>query len=213
MKPKVAFLTTIFPMERQYVLDFLNSLSRQTYTDFDVIVVNDGYEDFAEIRSAYKNLSIVEIKSQKTPAKNRELGIGFVKNNNYDILSGTDGNDDLFATQSVNIMQGGDGADNFVWTKATVNAGNTDEVRDFNSAEGDTLDLSDLLSDSSHNIIGLAEPDTDGAGQHLRLSITDSTSNAVVQTIDLDSVAVGGTGGPTAAQMLIDLIDTGNIID
>jgi glycosyltransferase involved in cell wall biosynthesis len=102
MKPKVAFLTTIFPMERQYILDFFNSLSRQTYAGFDVIVVNDGYEDFAETRNVYNNLSIVEIKSQKTPAKNRELGIEFVKNNNYDILIFGD-SDDYFSDNRVQV--------------------------------------------------------------------------------------------------------------
>ena len=102
MKPKVAFLTTLFPMERQYVIDFFNSLSQQTYSEFDVIVVNDGYEYLSEIRGMYKKLSIVEIKSQSSPAKNREFGIGFVKKNNYDILIFGD-SDDYFSDNRVEV--------------------------------------------------------------------------------------------------------------
>lgn len=123
--------------------------------------------------------------------------------NSYDILSGTDGADDLFATASANIMKGGDGADNFIWTKATVNTSNADEVLDFNSAE-DTLDLSDLLSDGSHVIVGL-----ENSG-HLQVQVNDA-GGQLVQTIDLNSVAVGSDAA--AATLLNDLLTSGTIDD
>jgi len=57
----VAFLTTIFPMNKQYLLDFFGSLTRQTYDKFDVVVVNDGYSDLDEITTLFKGLTIVEL--------------------------------------------------------------------------------------------------------------------------------------------------------
>lgn len=102
MKPKVAFLTTIFPMKREYVIDFLDSLSRQTYVEFDVIVVNDGYKGFAEILNVYQNLNVVEIKSQQSPSKNRECGIATVKSMGYDILIFGD-SDDCFSDNRVEV--------------------------------------------------------------------------------------------------------------
>jgi glycosyltransferase involved in cell wall biosynthesis len=108
MKPKVAFLTTIFPMERKYIFDFFESLSRQTYTYFDVIVVNDGYEGLSEIIKKYQNLRIVEIRCQQSPSKNREFGIRFTQSNGYDIVIFGD-SDDFFSENrveySVNLLK------------------------------------------------------------------------------------------------------------
>ena len=87
-------------MNREFIFDFFDSLSCQSYVDFDVIVINDGFEDFAEVVDMYENLSIVEIKCQKTPAKNREFGIRFAKNNGYDVLVFGD-SDDTFSENRI----------------------------------------------------------------------------------------------------------------
>ena len=74
---KVAFLTTIFPMNEQFLIDFFESLVLQTHKGFDVVVVNDGYANFNEIKLKYSMLNIVELKHCDTPAKNREYGINY----------------------------------------------------------------------------------------------------------------------------------------
>ena len=72
---KTAFLTTIFTMNKQYLYDFFDSLKNQTYQNFDVIVVNDGYKDFEKIKTLYnEKLNIIELQHSNTPAKNREHG-------------------------------------------------------------------------------------------------------------------------------------------
>ena len=102
MNKKIAFLTTIFPMNKAYLCDFFNSLQNQAYKNFDVIVVNDGYENFEEFTTEFKNLSIVELKHSNTLAKNREFGINYVKDNYYDILVFGD-SDDYFDTNRVQV--------------------------------------------------------------------------------------------------------------
>lgn len=98
---KIAFLTTIFPMKEQYLHDFFTSLKQQTYKDFDVIIVNDGYLDFEKIKIAYgQTLSIIELLSTNTPAKNREFGINYCIDNKYDILIFGD-SDDFFEANRV----------------------------------------------------------------------------------------------------------------
>lgn len=97
---KVAFLTTIFPMHEKYLYDFFDSLQDQTYKNFDVIIVNDGYNNFEKFKNKYKDLYIIELKHSNTPAKNREYGINYCIENNYDILIFGD-SDDYFGKNRV----------------------------------------------------------------------------------------------------------------
>lgn len=94
MNGKVSFLTTIFPMNDQFLYDFFDSLKKQSYKKFDIVVVNDGYNDFEKIKNYYKMyLNIIELKYSNTPAKNREYGINYCIENNYDILIFGDSDD------------------------------------------------------------------------------------------------------------------------
>lgn len=100
MSKKTAFLSTVFPIDESYLFDFLDSLNSQTYKDFDLIIVNDGYENFTRIKDKYLNLNIVELKYSDTPVKNREYGINFCIENSYDILIFGD-SDDYFENNRI----------------------------------------------------------------------------------------------------------------
>lgn len=97
---KVAFLTTVFPTNEQYLCSFFDSLQEQTYKNFDIVVVNDGCKDFQENITAYNELNIIELKHSNTAAKNREHGINYCIKNNYDILVFGD-SDDYFEKNRV----------------------------------------------------------------------------------------------------------------
>lgn len=102
MNNKIAFLTTIFPMNNKYLYDFFNSLETQTYKKFDIIVVNDGYETFNFFKEKYNKLNIVELKYSDTISKNREYGINYVIKSNYDILIFGD-SDDYFSSNRIEL--------------------------------------------------------------------------------------------------------------
>ena len=97
---KIAFLTTIFPMKEQFLIDFFESLVLQTDKGFDVVVVNDGYANFNEIKLKYSMLNIVELKHCDTPAKNREYGINYCIECRYEKLIFGD-SDDYFSENRV----------------------------------------------------------------------------------------------------------------
>lgn len=97
---KIAFLTTIFPMDEQYLFDFFNSLDNQTYKKFDIIIVNDGYLGFSKLIQQYSHLNILEISSASSISKNREYGINYVIDNGYDILIFGD-SDDYFEANRI----------------------------------------------------------------------------------------------------------------
>lgn len=97
---KVALSTTIFPIPHKYLHDFFSSLMIQSYTNFDVIVLNDGFIGLDEFIKEYSDLNIVEIDFNGPPAKNREFSINYIKNNSYDFVIFGDC-DDYFSSNRV----------------------------------------------------------------------------------------------------------------
>jgi hypothetical protein len=96
----IAFLTTIFPQNEKFLKSFLDSLSAQTYKDFDLVVVNDSFKNLNYYKDLYSNLNIININSSGTPAKNREIGINYCIEKNYDILIFGD-SDDYFKNNRI----------------------------------------------------------------------------------------------------------------
>jgi glycosyltransferase involved in cell wall biosynthesis len=90
-------------MNERFLHDFFNTLNKQTYKEFDIVVVNDGYEDFKNIKLKYVNdLNIIELTFSGTPSKNREYGINYCIENNYDVLIFGD-SDDYFSDNRVEL--------------------------------------------------------------------------------------------------------------
>lgn len=92
-------------------------------------------------------------------------------NGGDDVLYGLDGDDVLYGGSGTDFLYGGDGADTFVFDDLS----NIDYVQDFNSAEGDALDFSDLL-------IGY-DPITDAINDFIQVT-SDGTDTVVA--IDAD---------------------------
>jgi len=103
MSKKTAFLTTIYPMKEEYLINFLDSLSKQTFKNFHLIVVNDGYSDFYKMKKIYSSLHIKELKFSNTPVKNRQHGLNFIINNGYDTVFFGD-SDDYFSSNRLELV-------------------------------------------------------------------------------------------------------------
>ena len=101
-KTKIAFLTTIFPKNKNFLTSFFNSLNNQSFKNFDVIVVNDGLKNFQNYKKNFKKLNIIDINKSCSPIKNREIGINYCIENKYDILIFGD-SDDYFKKNRVEI--------------------------------------------------------------------------------------------------------------
>jgi len=99
-KPKVAFLTTVYPTNVEFIKDFFDSLACQTYKYFDLILLNDGLEDLSVFKREYPSLNIIELPSEHNIAKNRESLIKFSIYNDYNIAVFGD-IDDYFSSNRV----------------------------------------------------------------------------------------------------------------
>ena len=49
----VAVVSTIYPVNTEYVIEMLDSLVDQDFSCFDVILVNDGFSDLDHIIGTY----------------------------------------------------------------------------------------------------------------------------------------------------------------
>lgn len=113
-------------------------------------------------------------------------------------LVGTEGNDLLTGGAGHDILTGGDGADIFVW-----NAGDegsyrpaVDTITDFNAAEGDSLDLADILqgeesgditdyisvTQSGSDVVIKVTPDGDGGVMNQIITLENTTLNDIAGT-------------------------------
>ena len=120
-------------------------------------------------------------------------------NGTDDTLMGTSSNDVLNGGDGDDILTGLGGADTFVWNSSDTGS---DSVTDFSAAEGDVLNVADLISG------GLTMAAVEASG-HLQLQFSNGSN--VVQTIDLNSVAVSSNAD--AQTMLTNLLSNNNIVD
>ena len=100
MNKKIAFFSTIFLENKKYIPGFFNSLVDQTYSLFDVVIVNDGYDEQEQLIEQYSSLNIVILEAGKNPIENREKGINYCIEQGYDILIFGD-SDDYFSRNRV----------------------------------------------------------------------------------------------------------------
>jgi Ca2+-binding RTX toxin-like protein len=127
-----------------------------------------------------------------------------------DTLIGGTGNDTLTGESGTDVMFGNTGSDIFVFESATSFAA-IDNIKDFNTADGDALDLSDVLDATSYDYT--ADPITDW------VRITTSGGNSLL-FIDVDGTGTTSTfvqiGLLSSVTGLTDealLLTNGNIID
>ncbi|WP_421178022.1 type I secretion C-terminal target domain-containing protein, partial [Aeromonas jandaei] len=136
-----------------------------------------------------------------------------------DILSGGLGNDILVGGLGNDILKGDGGADTFTWLQGDTAAGSVakDYVVDFSKAEGDKLDLRDLLDhDGSHNqndLKSLLSVFQDNEGVHLQ--VKESSTASVTQEIVLMNHTFDSlTGGSaTTANQVIDYMLNNHMLD
>jgi Mg-chelatase subunit ChlD len=111
-----------------------------------------------------------------------------------DLLNGGNGNDLLIGGKGNDTLIGGAGADTFAWKAGDTNNGGFDVIKDFNSSEGDKLDLSDLLQgENGNNVTDLTkylQITNDGKDTTIQVSstgqfATNPSATAAANTADV----------------------------
>lgn len=105
-----------------------------------------------------------------------------------DILNGESGDDILIGGAGNDTLNGGSGADTYKFSADDI--GGTDTIEGFSTAQGDILDLSDLLIDNDS--LASASDDTELAqalDDYLNISVSGGKTTI---TVDQDGISGGG---------------------
>jgi Ca2+-binding RTX toxin-like protein len=130
---------------------------------------------------------------------------------NNDILTGGEGND---------ILTGGTGADTFVWLSGDEVGAPNDTITDFNTSEGDVLDISDLLGgvvENAATLDGYLHFEFDGTDTIVHINTDgDYTSDTNEpgkdeQTITLENVDLTQGGTLTTDADILNSLLTNNL--
>ncbi len=130
-------------------------------------------------------------------------------NGGNDLLNGGDGNDLLLGGVGNDTLTGGTGADTFMWQAGNIGS---DVIKDFNSSEGDRIDLSDLLPDAANtgDITQYLQIDTLTSTLKVSTAGTLNSGGSADVTIKLENGSGGNVGfsslGSTSTQIVNSLI-------
>ena len=119
-----------------------------------------------------------------------------------DALFGDDGEDILIGGAGADELTGGGDADVFVFTKEALEDGLLDQILDYNFAEGDTVDLSQLFDVDGGDLSDFVE--YDAATGELKVDV-DGAGGEEAQTI-----ATVDTGSGPAADLHVLFSDDGS---
>lgn len=98
--------TVVFPANEIFINDFFDSLCRQSYKDFDVIVINDGLKNFNLLIKKYNALKIVEVEYSNTPAKIRQKLVEILYKSHYEFIIFGDSDDYLADNRIASSLKG-----------------------------------------------------------------------------------------------------------
>lgn len=147
-----------------------------------------------------------------------------------DVLYGEDGNDYLLGGNGDDVLSGGAGndtlsggagADTFVWQTSDLGSSTLDTVSDFSIADGDKLDISDVLFDAGYDPLTDLLSDfvrfTEGASSTTLYidttgSGTFSSANDVAVLSGVTTLLAGGSGTNSNETDLQTMVTNGLLI-
>jgi len=125
-----------------------------------------------------------------------------------DIVYGQEGDDIITGGTGNDILSGGSGADIFVWTG---NESGSDEIIDFNTTEGDVLNIADLLTGPDNLTAAKLENTymSIAAGSDTVIRVFGNGGNAdqVIQLTGFD------TTGQSSVQIIENLLGNNSLLD
>jgi len=93
---KTACLTVVYPGIENFILEYLESIQRQTFKDFDLVVINDHFPLSVEQILKSMHVRAEVFNCSQTPQGNRLHGFNICKELGYDLIVCSDADDVMF---------------------------------------------------------------------------------------------------------------------
>lgn len=100
---KTAVLTVVYEGVEPYINDFMNSLQKQTDTNFDLIIINDGFKQLDQLLSKF-NINNRILHFETSFVGRRKQGIKWLKEEGYDTVVFAD-SDDYFDWRRIELTK------------------------------------------------------------------------------------------------------------
>ena len=171
----------------------------QLFLDGTMIVNNDGLHGPVTVTSAGQALTagtyilvatffengggnVMEVNMSGPDTGSVYMDLGPYAGAQVPTVSGTFGDDTLYGGDGMDTLYGGEGADTFVFEAASA-FNDIDTIRSFTQAEGDILDISDILSGFGVNAGNLSQYVEVTSGNGLRIDTSGTSTFGVAQQV------------------------------
>jgi len=109
MKNDTLLFGVVYENVKPFLDEYFKSLDNQTEINFDLLILNDGYND--KIPDCRINNIIINVEKNETPAQIRQFGIQYAIENKYKNLIFTDTDDDYSENYVESFIAGLDKSD------------------------------------------------------------------------------------------------------
>lgn len=146
---QIAFLTVFYPEMAPFLERFLQALEKQSYNQFDLVVVDDGFEDRAHLLCQSFSHPIYWVEKGDDHVENRLQGLKYCWEKKYDIIICCDSDEAVGGNR-------GESAVNYFKERSSVNIvyNNSEAIikeKKFSLYYKDQLSLKDILD---FNVLG-----------------------------------------------------------
>ena len=143
-------IAVIFEKVKPYIHKYMDSIIRQSTKEFDLLILNDGFE--GKIPNNQANNQVINIINKQTPAEIRQLGINYAIENDYEVIIFTDA-DDYYSQNYVESLIEGLKNSDFVYSSITpVDNNSVTTTNNYFSLPNEINRYQQIVK---HNFIGL----------------------------------------------------------
>ena len=186
-------------------------LATVSKTDLQSLLVDNGYQPVAEDAAMQHVRDMIELQTGMTEFDERISATSSSPTEEYNsVLTGTSGGDLLFSGLGEDSMPGAAGADIFIFSRDDIGESvETDTILDFNRAEGDKIDLADLLiAENLDNLDQYLSFEKSGADTLIHVkSDAMGAADHIIKLADVDLFTKAGGGNYSQSEILDNLKD------
>jgi len=176
--------------------------------DLQALLVDNGYQPVDEDAAMQHVRDMIELETGRTEFDDRISAADSADNEGVGTGDASEGIQNLIGEEGSDILFGGSGSDTFVFSTDDIGSSvETDTIIDFNSAEGDKIDLADLLNgENMDNLDQYLSFEKSGGDTLIHVKSDGSgAADHIIKLADVDLFTKVGGGDYSQSEILDNL--------